>query len=80
MNNTGNFNNGPPTALMSYPFPMHNPSQHPSLMEQPYMNPMAQQFQPYHSQIYSPRPIVYQFHFFLIHTILKIYLDANTQI
>jgi hypothetical protein len=58
MNNTGNFNNGPPTALMSYPFPMHNPPQRPSLMEQPYMNQMPQQFQPYPTQAYNPRPII----------------------
>jgi hypothetical protein len=38
MNVNGNFNNGPPTALMSYPFPVHNPTQHPSLMEQTYQN------------------------------------------
>ncbi|CAF0983195.1 unnamed protein product [Adineta steineri] len=38
MNNNVNFNNNPPAALMSYPFPIHTSSQHPTLMEQPYSN------------------------------------------
>jgi hypothetical protein len=81
MNNTGNFNNGPPTALMSYPFPMHNLPQRPSLMEQPYMNQMPQQFQPYPTQAYNPRPIVYLYDFiFTIHFAFEKYLDTNTKI
>jgi hypothetical protein len=58
MNNNGNFNNGPPTALMSYPFPVHNPTQHPSLMEQSYQNQVPQDFQPQHSYFYNPGPII----------------------
>ncbi len=58
MNNNGNFNNGPPTALMSYPFPVHNPTQHPSLMEQAYQNQVPQDFQPQTSYFYNPGPIV----------------------
>jgi hypothetical protein len=58
MNNIGNFNNGPPNALMSYPFPIQNPPQHPSLMEQPYINPIPQHFQPQTPNFYNPRPTV----------------------
>ena len=60
MNTSGNFTHGPPTTLMSYPFPTQSRPQHPSLMEQqPYMNPIAQQFQPYPPPpIYNPRPMV----------------------
>jgi hypothetical protein len=58
MNNNGNFNNGPPNALMSYPFPMHNPPQHPPLMEQTYMNQVPQHFQPHAHNLYNPRPTV----------------------
>lgn len=57
MNTSGNFNNGQPTTMMSYPFP----TQHRPLMDQqPYMNPIAQQFQPYPPppQMYNPRPMV----------------------
>ncbi len=66
MNNNGNFNNNPPTALMSYPFPMHNPSQHPTLMEQPYINQAPQYFQAHAPQLYNPRPTVDLFHFYII--------------
>lgn len=66
MNNTGNFNNNPPAALMSYPFPMHNPSQHPTLMEQPYINPTPQPFQAHTPHYYQPRPMVDLFHFIFI--------------
>lgn len=60
MNTTGNFSNAPPPQLMSYPFPMQNRPQHPSpLIEQPYLNPTAQQFQPYPPvPMYNPRPTV----------------------
>ncbi|CAM4910448.1 unnamed protein product [Rotaria socialis] len=56
MNNIGNFNNGPPAALMSFPFPMHNPQQHPSLMEQTYMNQTPQHFQSQPPRFYNSRP------------------------
>ncbi|CAF1201006.1 unnamed protein product [Rotaria magnacalcarata] len=56
MNNSGNFNNGSPAALMSFPFPMHNPQQHPSLMEQTYMNQTPQLFQSQPSRFYNSRP------------------------
>ncbi len=59
MNNNGNFNNVPSNTLMSYPFPMHNSPQHPSLMEQPYINPISQHFQPPAPNFYNPGPIVY---------------------
>jgi hypothetical protein len=58
MNNNANFNNAPPAALMSYPFPMHNPPQHPPLMEQPYINQPPQHFQPHAPLYFNPRPTV----------------------
>ena len=72
MNNNGNFNNGPPNSLMSYPFPMHTPPQHIPLMEQPYINPIPQHFQPQVPNFYNPRPIVYLTNFiFNINCLLK---------
>ncbi|CAF3546466.1 unnamed protein product [Rotaria sordida] len=56
MNNNANFNNGPPAALMSFPFSMHNPPQHPPLMEQPYVNQTPQHFQSHTPRFYNPRP------------------------
>ncbi|CAF2417164.1 unnamed protein product [Rotaria sp. Silwood2] len=56
MNNNGTFNSGPPAALMSFPFSMPNPPQHPPLMEQPYMNQPPQHFQSHPPQFYNPRP------------------------
>ncbi len=58
MNNNRNFNNGPPNALMSYPFPMHNPPQHPPLMDPSYLNQVPQHFQPHAPNFYNPRPTV----------------------
>lgn len=79
MNNSGNFNSVPPNALMSYPFPMHNPPQHPSLMEQSYMNPVPQHFQPQTPNFYNPGPIVHLTNFISnINCFWKKYLDTNT--
>ncbi|CAF0743663.1 unnamed protein product [Rotaria sp. Silwood1] len=59
MNNNGNFNNGAPAALMSFPYSMHNQPQHPPLMEQPYMNqqpPPPSHFQSHTPRFFNPRP------------------------
>lgn len=56
MNNNGYFNNGPPPpgALMSYPFPMHNPA----LIDPSYTNQVPQHFQTHATGFYNPRPLV----------------------
>ncbi|UJR33196.1 hypothetical protein I4U23_020651 [Adineta vaga] len=58
MNNNGNFNNNQPAALMSYPFPMHNPPQHPTYIEQPYMSQPQQHYQTHIPHYYNPRPTI----------------------
>lgn len=71
MNNNGNFSNNSPAALMSFPFPMPNPPQHPSLMDQSYLSQPPQPFQhPPPPRFYNQRLAVclidyqYPFHFF----------------
>ena len=83
MNTSGNFSGGPPAQLMSYPFPMQNHP--PPLIEQPYLNPAAQQFQPYiAAPPYNPRPTVdcydcYLFIFRILFFSLGKSLDTNAK-